>query len=53
MKSRVANQNLADVLDQHTVAGILCHNEGERIRCVACGHRCLISEGSAASARYA
>lgn len=45
MKSRVANQNLADVLDQHTTVGTLWHKEGERIRCVACGHRCLIAEG--------
>ncbi len=45
MKSRVANQNLADVLDSQTTAGTLWHKEEERIRCVACGHRCLIGEG--------
>jgi AmmeMemoRadiSam system radical SAM enzyme/AmmeMemoRadiSam system protein B/AmmeMemoRadiSam system protein A len=47
MKTRVANETLADVLDQHTVVGApeLCHDEGDRVRCVACGHRCLIGEG--------
>jgi pyruvate formate lyase activating enzyme len=36
---------LADALDRHTTVGSLCRVEGERIRCVACGHRCLISPG--------
>ncbi len=45
MKPQVANATLADVLDQHTTRGALCHEEDERIRCVACGHRCLIGEG--------
>jgi AmmeMemoRadiSam system radical SAM enzyme/AmmeMemoRadiSam system protein B/AmmeMemoRadiSam system protein A len=47
MKTRVANETLADVLDRQTVVGAaeLCHAEGDRIRCVACGHRCLIAEG--------
>ncbi len=38
---------LADVLDQHTIRGSLWRTEGEgpRIRCVACGHRCLIGPG--------
>ena len=45
MKPRVANPTLADVLDQHTAVGTLCHDEDDRIRCVACGHRCLIGEG--------
>ncbi|HWH70704.1 MAG TPA: AmmeMemoRadiSam system radical SAM enzyme [Candidatus Sulfotelmatobacter sp.] len=44
-KSLVANSALADVLDQHTVVGTLWHAEGERVRCFACGHRCLISKG--------
>lgn len=44
-KPGVANEALADALDRETVIGQLCHPEGERIRCVACGHRCLISEG--------
>ncbi|MCS6850922.1 MAG: AmmeMemoRadiSam system protein B [Gemmataceae bacterium] len=42
MKTRVANPTLAEVLDRHTTIGTLWHREGERIRCVACGHRCLI-----------
>src|SRR5437016_4764445 len=45
MKTQVANRALADVLDQHTVPGSLWHWEDDRIRCVACGHRCLIGEG--------
>lgn len=45
MKTQVANPTLADVLDQHTVNGSLWHREDDRIRCVACGHRCLIGEG--------
>jgi pyruvate formate lyase activating enzyme len=42
---RVVNQALADVLDRHTMVGSLWRAEGERVRCVACGHRCLIGEG--------
>ncbi len=47
MKSRVANQPLAELLDQHTVVGAseLCQEEDGRIRCLACGHRCLIGDG--------
>jgi AmmeMemoRadiSam system radical SAM enzyme/AmmeMemoRadiSam system protein B/AmmeMemoRadiSam system protein A len=45
MKPQTANSTLADVLDQYTVVGSLNHAEDERIRCVACGHRCLIGEG--------
>jgi pyruvate formate lyase activating enzyme len=37
--------SLADALDRRTVAGALWRAEGERIRCVACGHRCLIGPG--------
>src|SRR2546426_6018473 len=44
-KSRVANEALAGRLDRHTKAGTLWKAEGDRIRCVACGHRCLIGEG--------
>jgi AmmeMemoRadiSam system radical SAM enzyme/AmmeMemoRadiSam system protein B/AmmeMemoRadiSam system protein A len=44
MKTQVANPALADVLDEHTVVGSLWHREGESIRCVACGHRCLIGD---------
>ncbi len=42
---RVVNPSLADLLDRHTVPGTLWHVEGGRIRCVACGHRCLIAPG--------
>jgi AmmeMemoRadiSam system protein B/AmmeMemoRadiSam system radical SAM enzyme/AmmeMemoRadiSam system protein A len=47
MKTRVANESLADLLDRQTVEGApeLCRAEGDRIRCLACGHRCLIGEG--------
>ena len=41
----VRGESLADVLDRHTVAGSLGRSEGDRIRCVACGHRCLLAEG--------
>lgn len=44
-KPQVANEPLATILDGHTVVGSLWFPEGERIRCVACGHRCLIGEG--------
>ena len=44
-KSRVANEALADALDRRTVVGTLWRAEGERVRCVACGHRCLIPAG--------
>ncbi len=39
------NEALGEVLDRHTTIGSLWRAEGERIRCVACGHRCLIGEG--------
>jgi pyruvate formate lyase activating enzyme len=38
-------KTLAEVLDRHTEIGTLWHAEGERVRCVACGHRCLIAAG--------
>ena len=38
-------KQLAEVLDRHTVASNLFRREGERLRCLACGHRCLIAEG--------
>lgn len=44
-KTKVANETLAEYLDRMTRVGELWHPEGERIRCVACGHRCLIGEG--------
>jgi pyruvate formate lyase activating enzyme len=45
LKSAVANPALAEVLDRHTAAGSLWRAEGERVRCLACGHRCLIAPG--------
>jgi pyruvate formate lyase activating enzyme len=40
-----AGSALADELDRHTTVGSLWRAEGDRIRCVACGHRCLIAPG--------
>lgn len=47
MKSRVANESLADQMDRLTTLGApeLWHAEGDRLRCLACGHRCLIADG--------
>src|SRR5437868_4656746 len=45
LKTRVANEVQAYVMDQRTVVGTLCRPEGDRILCYACGHRCLIGEG--------
>jgi pyruvate formate lyase activating enzyme len=44
-KQKVANEPLARALDSRTVVGQLWRPEDNRIRCVACGHRCLIAEG--------
>lgn len=44
-KPGLANQSLARALDSRTVVGRLWRSEGSRVRCVACGHRCLIAEG--------
>ena len=44
-KSLVANEPLADALDRRTAVGTLWRAEGGRVRCVACGHRCLIAPG--------
>src|SRR5262249_32529303 len=44
-RTQIANQTLADVLDRYTVPGTLAWPEEDRVRCVACGHRCLIGEG--------
>jgi len=41
----VANETLAEVLDRHTAVGTLWRAEGERVRCLACGHRCLLAAG--------
>ena len=32
-------------LDRHTATGILWRAENDKVRCVACGHRCLLTEG--------
>ena len=40
-----ASEGLADLLDRNTAEGLLWKPEGERVRCLACAHRCLISEG--------
>src|SRR6516165_5166504 len=37
--------SLAELLDRRTKVGSLWQVEGTRVRCVACGHRCLIGEG--------
>lgn len=44
MKTPVANLAQAYVMDQHTAVGTLCRTEENGIRCVACGHRCLIGD---------
>jgi len=44
-RPRVANESLAGRLDRQTVTGTLWRREGDKVRCVACGHRCLIGEG--------
>lgn len=38
-------ERLAAVLDRHTVPGRLWHAEDGKVRCLACGHRCLIAPG--------
>src|SRR6266852_5889690 len=47
MKTTIANESLANLLDRRTMpaARELIKREGERIRCLACGHRCLIGDG--------
>ncbi|HEY5911980.1 MAG TPA: AmmeMemoRadiSam system radical SAM enzyme [Verrucomicrobiae bacterium] len=44
-ESSGASRTLAEALDRHTAVGSLWRAEGDRIRCVACGHRCLIADG--------
>lgn len=41
----VAPPPLAAEIDERTEPGQLCRAEGDKIRCVACGHRCLIATG--------
>jgi pyruvate formate lyase activating enzyme len=45
LKAVAVHPSLAERLDRETVVGSLWRAEGERIRCFACGHRCLIAEG--------
>src|SRR5438309_4467399 len=45
MKTTVADEVQAYVMDMHTAEGTLWQTEGDRIRCFACGHRCLLGEG--------
>lgn len=44
-KARATEGTLAERLDRLTVTGSLWRAEGDRVRCLACGHRCLIGEG--------
>lgn len=44
MKTPVANEVQAYVMDMRTEVGTLYHPEGDALRCVACGHRCLIGD---------
>ena len=37
--------SLAAILDRHTTVGQLWRKEGDRVRCVACSHRCLLARG--------
>jgi pyruvate formate lyase activating enzyme len=43
--TRATGETLAEVLARHTGPGSLWRAEGEKIRCFACGHRCLIGPG--------
>ena len=45
MTSPPPARNLAARLDRHTAVGRLWRSEGEKIRCVARGHRCLLAPG--------
>ena len=45
MKLGVASEALASTLDRQTTIGSLWRTEGDRVRCFACGHRCLIFPG--------
>jgi AmmeMemoRadiSam system radical SAM enzyme/AmmeMemoRadiSam system protein B/AmmeMemoRadiSam system protein A len=46
MKTTIANESLAEQLDRRTMpaARELIKRAGDRIRCLACGHRCLIGD---------
>src|SRR5512137_1849608 len=43
--SSVANPSLSAELDRRTVTGALWGIEDKRVRCLACGHRCLLADG--------
>ena len=45
MTSPPSTNSLAARLDRHTTVGRLWRSEGGKIRCVACGHRCLLAPG--------
>lgn len=43
--SAVENSPLAGLLDRHTAPGLLCRAEEDKVRCLACAHRCLLAPG--------
>ncbi len=45
LEKQVANVSLAELLDRFTAEGKLYRREGEKVRCFACAHRCLLAEG--------
>jgi len=45
MTSPPSTNSLAARLDRHTTVGRLWRSEGGKVRCVACGHRCLLAPG--------
>src|SRR5262245_17716605 len=44
-RDRSAGSTLQTALDRFARPGELAHAEGDALRCVACGHRCLIKPG--------
>jgi pyruvate formate lyase activating enzyme len=44
-QNQVPAAPLSERLDRHTVPGQLFQTEGAKLRCLACGHRCLLPEG--------
>jgi len=45
IQTQSARATLAETLAAHTQAGELFRVEGDRVRCLACGHRCLLGPG--------
>jgi len=45
IRSGAGSESLATRLDRQTIPGTLWRREDNKVRCVACGHRCLIGEG--------